>query len=70
MPRTDFQKLVTVNMWMFNNLLLNKSCGMLPNDFNEFLTQTNCLVQHSTSLHFFLRALEEGNSEQSYFPPK
>ena len=27
---TDFQKLVTVRIWMFNNLLLNKSCGMVP----------------------------------------
>ena len=43
----------------------------LKNDFNEFLTQANCLVQHSTSLHFFfLQALKEGNSKQSYFLPK
>ena len=30
MSITTFQKLVTVSIWMFNNLLLNKSCGMLP----------------------------------------
>ena len=29
MSITDFQELVTVRIWMFNNLLLNKSCGML-----------------------------------------
>ena len=27
MSITDFQKLVTVSIWMFNNLLLNKSHG-------------------------------------------
>ena len=26
---TGFQKVVTVSIWIFNNLLLNKSCGML-----------------------------------------
>ena len=27
---TGFQKVVTVSIWIFNNFLLNKSCGMLP----------------------------------------
>ena len=30
MPIISFQKLVTVSIWMFNVLLLNKSHGMLP----------------------------------------
>ena len=30
MSTTTFQDLVNVSIWMFNNLLLNKSSGMLP----------------------------------------
>ena len=30
MSITDFQKRDTVSIWMFNNILLNKSHGMLP----------------------------------------
>ena len=30
MSITHFSKLVTVSIWMFNNLLLNKIHGMLP----------------------------------------
>ena len=37
MSITEFQKLVTVSIWMFNNLLLNKSCGILP-QYKNYLT--------------------------------
>ena len=38
MSITDFQKLVTLSIWLFNNLLLNKS-----HDNNAAIVQINLL---------------------------
>ena len=73
--KSNFLFIVTKKMaikftFFKNNFILN-----LYNKINEFVTRTNCPIQHVLYnilliCNFFLQILQEGNRKLSYFFPK